>query len=369
LIRILARNHQVDLISFTAEPVSREQLSMMNRLCQRITTIPFQPATRRPMREILGYFSNKPRSAYITHNSEMQSAIMQADNSRHYDALVSSQIDMAAYTQHWKSSPMVFEELELTGLYESQLPNGNSIRQWRRQLMWWKTKNYVKRLMRSYRGCTVASETERMCLQEILPEYDQVTIIPNGVDLEYLSGNFGVVEPNTMIYAGALTYAANLDAMVFFLTTIFPLIKQRRPDVKLYITGSTQGVDLSLLPMDDSVIFTGFLHDIRPRVAKSMVSIVPLRLGGGTRLKILEAMALRVPVVSTPKGCEGLHLVPGQDLLVADDPTQFAEAVLRLFDEQDFREQMAFNGCAKVREMYDWNRIGEKFSKMIHSMV
>ena len=203
----------------------------------------------------------------------------------------------------------------------------------------------------------------------IAPHCRRVVVVPNGVDLDRYKGDFGAPEPGTLIFPGALTYGANFDAMAFFLHQVFPLVKARRPEVVLRITGKTNGVPVDRLPLDERVILTGHLDDVRPPVAQSWACVVPLRIGGGTRLKILEAMALGTPVVSTSKGAEGLEVVPGEHILIADEPTEFADAVLRLLDDPALRTKLAADGQRLVREQYGWEQIGKKLDQLLHQIV
>jgi glycosyltransferase involved in cell wall biosynthesis len=139
--------------------------------------------------------------------------------------------------------------------------------------------------------------------------------------------------------------------------------------VELHITGSTQGVDVESLPMDAHVILTGYLPDIRSVVASAWICVVPLRVGGGTRLKILEAMALGTPVVATSKGAEGLDVTPDKNILIADEPDEFAAKTLRLLREQDLRNRLADNGRRLVEEKYGWSAIGQAFLRIVENVA
>jgi glycosyltransferase involved in cell wall biosynthesis len=236
-------------------------------------------------------------------------------------------------------------------------------------LTWLKLSRYLSRLLRSFQGVTVVSQRERELSARLLPEHAQVAVVPNGVDLEANSGDFGIPEPDTLIYSGALTYVANLDAMEFFLGDIMPLIQARRPGVTIKITGRYDGVPIERLPMRSGVMLTGYLDDVRPAIAQSWVCVVPLRIGGGTRLKILEAMALGTPVVSTSKGAEGLEVTAGQDILIADGPSAFADAVLRLLDDPQLRNRLADAGRQLVQVRYGWDRSADQLEQLLLAVV
>ena len=143
--------------------------------------------------------------------------------------------------------------------------------------------------------------------------------------------------------------------MRWFLAEVYPRIKAQSPDVSLTITGSTDGVDLAGLALDDTVRLTGFVDDVRLPVAEAAVCVAPIRQGGGTRLKILEAMALGTPVVATAKGAEGLDVVDGEHLLLADDPERFARRTVALAGDADLRQRLRGNARRLVEERYDWD--------------
>jgi glycosyltransferase involved in cell wall biosynthesis len=176
-------------------------------------------------------------------------------------------------------------------------------------------------------------------------------------------------ENATLIFHGAMTYFANYDGIEYFLRSIFPLIRAQKPDVTLSITGSTEGVDLNPLALDDRVKFTGYVDDIRQVLGRSQVCVVPLRKGAGTRLKILEAMAMGIPVVSTSKGAEGLELVSGVHALIADDPAEFASKTLELLRDPGLRDTLNQNAYQMVTTKYAWSGIEEGFEAMTRTLA
>jgi len=223
-------------------------------------------------------------------------------------------------------------------------------------------------LLSEFDACTVVSEQELDQVTRIAPDCP-AGVVPNGIDLDDYVGDFGIPQPNTLIHTGALSYSANRDAMSYFLNDIFPLINRERDNLTVRITGRADQATLEGLPRHDGVIFTGYLDDIRPVVAQSWVSIVPLRIGGGTRLKILEAMAMGTPVVATSKGAEGLEVTDGENILIADTPDRFADALLRLLDDRPLRSRLAANARRLVEERYRWGDIAGRLDRLIGQVL
>ncbi len=299
----------------------------------------------------------------------MQGLVEHTGREGDFSVVIASEIATAPYAVTLEGLPRILEEVQLATLREQYTSQSRVGRRLRYGLMWWKTRRFTAHLLRQFDGCTVASQQERANVLSIAPNCRRVVVAPNGVDLDRYKGDFGAPEPGTLVFPGALTYSANFDAMAFFLHQIFPLVKARQPEVILRITGKTNGVPLYGLPLNESVILTGYLDDVRPTVAQSWACVVPLRVGGGTRLKILEAMALGTPVVSTSKGAEGLEVTPGEDILIADEPATFADAVLLLLDDPALRAKLATNGQRLVREQYGWEQIGKKLDQLLHQVV
>jgi glycosyltransferase involved in cell wall biosynthesis len=165
-----------------------------------------------------------------------------------------------------------------------------------------------------------------------------------------------------------LTFDANLDAMHYFVQEIFPKVVAANPATTLKITGKTTGIAANAMPVHPNLTLTGYLTDIRPTIAQSYLSVVPLRIGGGTRLKILESLALGTPVITTSKGVEGLNLAPDAGIMIADTPDAFANAILMLQRNPALRQQLSLAGRAAVQS-YDWQRVGASLHTLIDTIM
>lgn len=369
LIKQLSRNHQVDLVSFVSEALSVNRIEGMKPYCSQITTVPYRPFRPNSLKSLLGYFSPKPRSVVDTFSPEYRDRVIALTHQNNYDALIADEIDTVPYAIKPTGMLKIFEDLELIIPYESFRGSNKPVQKARHWLTWWKLLNYLKHTMSSFDGCTVVSDKDRQLANDLFQGEKPVELIPNGVDLSRYAGEFGEPEEDTLIYSGALSYFPNFEAVEYFLQDIFPLIRAQRPDVRLFITGKNDGVRIDRLPHAEGVTFTGYVDDIRPVLARNWVSVVPLRSGGGTRLKILEALALKTPVVSTQKGMEGLDLIPGRDILVANDPQGFADSVIRILEDTQLRKTLGMHGFQVVKEKYDWQRIGQQYNHFIDALV
>jgi glycosyltransferase involved in cell wall biosynthesis len=358
LIRQLSQRHTVDLVSFTSETLSRERLEEMNRTCRSVATVPLRTFAPLSARSLLAFVSPRPRYFVDTYSREMEELSARAAAQHRPDLVLASEVDMAEYALRLAYRPRLLEDVELASLREAYTSAGSVAARLRHGLTWFKTKNYVRRLVASFDGCTVVSEIERSIVEGLAPKATRLEVVPNGVNLSDGSVDFGEPRENTLIYAGSLTYSANFDAVDFFLREIYPLVRRRRPGVKLLVTGAADADLRRRLPQSEGVAFSGYLDDVRPAVSQSWLSVVPLRQGGGTRAKILESLMLGTPVVSTSKGAEGLELQPERDILIADSPAEFAASVVRLLEDPSLRECLRTNGRRALEGRYDWPSVG-----------
>ena len=368
LLCALSQHHAVSLITLADpnEPAHSQGLKAYSRVAGVVPKLSFHPSG---VRALFGFLSPTPRSLVDTFNPQMAQLIQQELGQNNYDLVVSSQIETAVYVSGFSEIPRIYEEVETTVIREAYSNTVNRLARFRAWLTWAKMRRYVRGLVRQFDACTVVSEQERSYLMEIAPEYDRVSIIPNGVDVDGLRVDGIEPQPNTLVYNGALTYSANYDAMRFFLDEIWQQIKIAEPSTRLQITGRTDGVDLSGLALGNGAGLTGYLPDIRPTVASAWICVVPLRIGGGTRLKILEAMALGTPVIATRKGAEGLDVTPEENILIADDPADFASQTIRLLRDPALRKRLAENARRLVEAKYSWRAIGERFNQLVESVV
>jgi polysaccharide biosynthesis protein PslH len=364
LLTHLAKRHSIHLLSF-AETGEESLAPELAKLCESVRVVsgnPFKPSAPLAAADLMG---TMPRSYRQTYSPEMQRLVDDAVPG--CDAAIAFQLGAALYLRQHHSIPRVLEEVETTVIRDRFRDRSFGPTKLRAGLTWWKYSRFVHDLVRRFDLTTVVSDIERTCLLDVGCDPARVRVLTNGVDRAAL------FEPNSphhgrMIYPGSVTYSANLEAVSYFVREILPRIRTARPDALLTVTGKTGDVDVSRLA-SPSVIFTGRVPDIAKEVAGSAVCVVPLKSGGGTRLKILEALALGTPVVSTSKGAEGLGVTHGKDILIADSAPAFAANVIRLLSEPSFRQRLASNGRQLVSQVYTWDRIGQELGEILREAV
>ena len=229
-----------------------------------------------------------------------------------------------------------------------------------------KVRRYEAWLGKQFDACSVNAPRERDVLAAYV--HSPINVIPNGVDLEYFeptrpSGR-GYV-PNRIVFTGNMSYRPNVDAVRRLVTAVLPRIRREIPDVQLCIVGMDPTPAVRRLADEDRVVVTGRVDDVRPYFDSAAVAVAPLRVARGLQNKVLEAMAMRVPVVASTAAFEGISAVAGRDLLVAAGPKAFSRAVVTLLRDPAARERYAAAGRTCVDTNHNWNRLLQRLEDLV----
>jgi polysaccharide biosynthesis protein PslH len=206
--------------------------------------------------------------------------------------------------------------------------------------------------------------------REVLSAHVQspIAVIPNGVDLEYFqssrSSGPGYI-PNRIVFTGNMSYRPNVEAVRHFVAAILPGIRREIHDVQFYIVGMDPSATVRRLADGDRVVVTGRVDDVRPYLDSAAVAVAPLRVARGLQNKVLEAMAMRVPVVASPAAFAGISAVAGHDLLVAADPQEFSRAVVTLLRDPAARDRLAAAGLTCVKTNHNWSQLLERLEDLV----
>jgi len=222
-----------------------------------------------------------------------------------------------------------------------------------------KLKDYEAKACQRADHVVAVSDLDAEQLRALAP-HASVTCVPNGVDTEFFSAGQCVKRPASLVFVGGFTWFPNLDAIRYFSEDILPKLKRLVPDVKLTVIGKyPDSPAVQEIARHPEIVLAGLVDDIRPYVDSAMAYIVPLRIGGGTRLKILDALAMSKPIVSTTVGCEGLDVEHGKTIVVADTPDDFAAAVAKALSNPDWAQQIGEEGRRLVERKYDWAAVAQ----------
>jgi glycosyltransferase involved in cell wall biosynthesis len=235
---------------------------------------------------------------------------------------------------------------------------------------WLALERYERANCHRFDANLVVSALDREILQSVAPKA-RFEVVPNGVDVEYFRPALSTaVNIPALIFAGRLDQYSNRDAILFFVREVWPLVSRAHANVVMHIVGSNPPSELRrLAAADPGLQVHGFVPDVRPFFQRSTIAVCPIRDGGGTRLKVLDALAQGLPVVATSIGCEGIEIVPDRDLLIADSPTAFASQINRLLQDEGLRRQLATNGRRLAETVYSWDGIANRLSELCRELA
>ena len=244
-------------------------------------------------------------------------------------------------------------------------------RPWRRALLeieWRKMRRFEARACAEARLTLAISEADRAALSALSPQAT-VRAIPTGVDAHYFHPNGAKEAPAELVFTGSMDWYPNEDGILHFIEAVLPRVRAEVPAATLTVVGRNPAPRLRTAAARAGVRVTGTVEDVRPFVDAAAVYVAPLRVGGGTRLKIFEALAMGKAVVSTTIGAEGLPLQPGEHVVLADDPREFARAVVSLLRDPERRRAMGRAARRFVLERYSWARVSHEFETCLAEVV
>jgi glycosyltransferase involved in cell wall biosynthesis len=220
-----------------------------------------------------------------------------------------------------------------------------------------KWQRYLYKIEMTTRLHVVVSDLDRQRLEEISPLHVPVRVAPNGVDVEYFQPQPAIPAEKMVLFLGGMHVFQNADGVEYFLKSVWPKIQDREKGVKCLIIGQNPSKQIQSLANEKGAQVLGFVEDVRPFLARAGLMVVPIRIGSGTRLKILSAMAMAKVVVSTSVGCEGIEARDGQELLIADSADDMARQVAEVLQNPSLQKRLGENGRKLVEEKYSWARI------------
>jgi sugar transferase (PEP-CTERM/EpsH1 system associated) len=373
----LAPCHEIHLLSFVNSPDDVERAAPLRQYCRTIQAVRV-PQRSSLKRLLTTLFSPLPDMALRLPSVEFRRKLAARLERERFDVVQVESIEMAPYAMGdvgWKMEhrPLwVFDDYNVEYVLQ-QRAFETDVRHPRRWIgalysfiQWQKLRRYEAAVCQRVDRVIAVSEADKEILQKLGPGVE-VAVIRNGVDTRtYHPGQIYslVLEPHSIVFTGKMDFRPNIDAVLWFCHQVLPLIKTQVPDVHFYIVGQKPPQRLRPLAEDPAVTLTGYVDDVKPYIAGAGVYAVPLRIGGGTRLKIMEAMALGKAIVSTSLGCEGYPVTSGRELVIADTPQDFARCMVELLGDAQRRAELGLTGRRFVEERYDWRAIVPRLERV-----
>jgi glycosyltransferase involved in cell wall biosynthesis len=285
----------------------------------------------------------------------------------HYDSIVCDLLFSAPNLTSLGQSVLFQHNVETTILQRQDKHSRSLLKKLFLQMQARKTEAYERKICRMAKHVIAVSEIDASRMKRMFG-IETVTSVPTGVDVEYFAPRGAASPISDIVFSGSMDAMQNADAVLYFLTEVLPLIRDRLPGATFTIAGRSP--DASVLKAAQGlsgVYVTGSVEDMRPYLWGAKISIVPLRIGGGTRLKIYECMAAGVPIVSTTVGAEGLSYKDGEDIVMADDPGDFASACVRLLTDDAARHTIAHNALKHVQSKFSWQTVSREFEAILEN--
>jgi glycosyltransferase involved in cell wall biosynthesis len=386
MVRGLAADHELTLVSFAADQAAAQALTTLEAHCRVVPVIGPPPRSLARRAATLA-FSSAPDMALRNRSADYRRILDAVLARETFDVVLAESIEMAGYlaqaARHAPRPRLVLDQFNAEYVLQRRtainslrmvLSGGRSRS---RELaggvysllQWARLMRYERAVMARCDLVAVVSAEDRAALAR-LAGHGRFAIVPNGVDAAYFSrAALPVVPPGgpaTLVFSGTLDYRPNVDALVWFCGEPFERIRRQFPGVRLLAVGRRPAPALTALARAGRLELTGELADVRPALCSAAVYVVPMRVGGGMRLKVLEALSLELPVVSTRLGIEGIaDLADGAHCLVADAAEAFADAVITLLHDRARAMRLAHAGRALVAERYDWSAIVPAFARQL----
>jgi sugar transferase (PEP-CTERM/EpsH1 system associated) len=375
LIQQVARRHDVALLSFTERPDA-----LPGRLADLCHPLRVVPAPARSMRARLRTLltTREPDMAHRLRSEAFASELRTLLTHETFDIVQVEGLELAPYALmilDWfaEGAPRIIlddHNAEYVLQRRAFATDARTPRRWPSALyslvQWRRLERFEGQTCRKVGAVVSVSEADAQALRRWVAIQD-LLVVPNGVDVQLYRPGLGDSIPlhhPALVFTGKMDFRPNVDAVLWFHSQVWPRVRQAVPDAHWYVVGKNPHARLAPLRADDAITVTGYVEDILPYFGGADVYIVPLRIGGGTRLKVLEALAAGLPIVSTSLGCEGLGIQTGQHALLADSAEEFAQALITLLGDTARRHALGQAARRFALEHYDWAALAPRLEAL-----
>lgn len=377
LIKEFTKDNKVSLISFISEE-EKIFVEEIKKYCEELELIVFNPHKNFLKRGYNLFFEKVPYNVRQFFHLEFKEKLLNLVKKLNFDIIFFNFLTTVIYSNFIDKNKIKFlhyyDAMSML-FYRNFLVEKNLIKKiyWYNQYK--KLLNYEFKLQNWFNKIAVVSQKDKDWLCENAKiSRQKLEVIPNGVDIEYFYYKFNKnfkEEQLSLLFRGIMNFKPNVDACLYFLKEIYPLIKKEIPNIKIYIVGPNPSYDiLEYAKKEKNIIVTGYVEDIREYILKCKINVCPMISGSGIKNKILESLAMGTPSVITSIAKEGIpELEDGKNVLIADTPADFANKIKMLFENKDLYYKIAYNGRKLVEEKYTWNKVAQRFYQIFEELT
>lgn len=370
VIKYLAQHHEVTLVSFVRGDQSADAAELRN-YCRAVHCVPIERTGFADIRALLrSLFSGQPWLMLRDDRDAMRQKVAEVTAQERFDVIHADQLNMAQFAPRMPGVQRVLDTHNALWLLYQRLaktiPLGIQKLLYMRD--WRLLKSYEGRVCREFDAVTAVSDEDKAALVQAGARAEKITVIPITVDLDAFEPVQPAEDAGNIVHVGTMFWPPNIDGILWFIREVYPRIRAQRPQTQFDVIGARPPEEIRTLGGNGSGInVTGYVDDLAPYLKNAGVMVVPLRAGGGMRVKILNSMSQAMPIVSTTIGCEGIAVEDSCHLLVADTPEEFASAVLRVLDDRALARRLGENGRALVLQQYDYRAACKTLEKVYGS--
>lgn len=374
LLYRIAKEHDIWLVTFLPEYEKLTDLDYLSSICREVVIVPlaYQGALANPWKAMRYFLMGNPPDLRMYDSREFAEKIRALISRIDFDIIQIEDSHMSIYLDYLPKSLrsraiLTFHDVNFQKherLSQVEPKRARRLRLWLhgRQMRRWEPRQAQR-----FGHCITMSHSDKSILMNANPAL-KITVLPNGVNTQDYTPLPFPANSVRLLYVGTMEYRPNIDAVTYFCRNIYPIIKEEYPNIEFWIVGKDPAPEVLELE-GGGVHVTGEVENLLPYYKDGTICVIPLRAGGGTRLKILEAMALGRPIVSTTIGCEGLTVKNGEHLLIADTPELFASHVLMLLKDKQKWLQLTRQARALAVDSYDWDLIVQKHIQLYEEVV
>ena len=374
VLRQLVTEHEVTLVSFIRTEQEIQQADHLKEYCAELR---FVPLVRSRLRDsyhmIRSLLSSRPFVIQRDQSAPMQRLLQGLASAETYDVVHADQINMAQYALGIPARHRILDAHNAVWKIVRRLCQGTAwgLRRSLLELEWRKMQRYERSVCRRFDQIVCVSNEDRSALAGTASEDRRMHVIPIAVDTATLPRLERRRDSQRIISVGTMFWPPNVEGLLWFVHRVYPLIRREIPEASLQIIGARPTAEIASLPQTDSSIeVLGYVEDIAAHLGHSAVFIVPLKSGGGMRVKILDAWARGIPIVSTSVGCEGIEKAThGENVLIGDGPVEFADHVVKLIQNASLSERLVSNGRRTAETSYDWRSVYKSYGRLYKELA